>query len=372
MRVIGKLTNEIHARKFSNYLKSLGIVNTCEVSFESNTEQMSYQIWVHDDDNIGAATLALTDFEEHPSDPKFDVQIPEPTFQPQEMEPEDRPPPRRFGTHLTNFLIALCAFVYFLSTIQELPFRKEEVSERLFLITPLQAQLMYDLPPAFDELEKVIEKYELANEKVEELPPEIKREAEAAVKTPYWRGIYDWVMNKLKGSDTSQGEGPLFIRIRQGEIWRLISPVVLHSDLLHILFNMLWLWFLGRPIEQRIGPVRTLLLSLIVGIGSNTVQYLMSGPFFIGYSGIVTGLAGFIWMRERIASWEGYPLNRATILFLLFFIGAIFVLQIAAFAIQLFTIYNFAPNIANSAHVAGALFGALLGRSHFFAQRVHK
>ncbi len=81
-------------------------------------------------------------------------------------------------------------------------------------------------------------------------------------------------------------------------------------------------------------------------------------------------LAGFIWMREKIAPWEGYPLNRATILFLLIFIGAMFALQLSSFFIQVFTTLEFAPNIANTAHIAGALIGALLGRFSYFAQRV--
>lgn len=97
----------------------------------------------------------------------------------------------------------------------------------------------------------------------------------------------------------------------------------------------------------------------------------MSGPFFIGYSGIITALAGFIWMRERLAPWEGYPLNRGTIYFLLFFILAILGLQVAAFFIQVLTTYDFAPNIANTAHISGAVIGALLGRRKFFAQKVH-
>lgn len=376
MRVIGTLSHENHARRFSHYLASIGIANTCEVSFDSTHGTMAYQLWIHDEDRINEASAELKEFEKNPTDPKFDAPVivaPEPELSPDEDEiPIDQPAPHRFKTHLTNFLIALCCFVFFLNTLQEIPLRKEGLSEKTMLLTPLQNLLMYDSPPAFEKLGKLVEKYELKNQKVEDIPPEIKSEIEIATQSSYWRGVYDWVVKKIKGEDPSIGEGPLFAKIREGEVWRLISPVVLHSDLLHILFNMLWLWFLGRPIEQRIGPFRTLLLSLIVGIGSNTIQYLMSGPFFIGYSGIVTGLAGFIWMRERVASWEGYPLNKATILFLLFFIAAIFVLQVVAFGIQIFTSHNFAPNIANTAHIAGAVIGAILGRYHFFAQRVHK
>lgn len=370
MRSIGTLSNENHARRFSLYLASINIANNCEVIFDAASGHMSYQLWIHDEDKIEAASIALQEFEINPSDSKFDAPIPEP--EPVPTEEVEAPPPHRFKTHLTHFLLTLCCLIFFLNTLEEIPLRQEGLSEQTFIMTPLQALLMYDLPPAFSELEKIIEKYALTEETSVAIPAEVLAEIAAVEKAPYWRGIYTWAVNKIKKEDPSIGEGPLFQRIRQGEFWRLISPVVLHSDLLHILFNMLWLWYLGRPIEQRIGPFRTLLLTLLAGVGSNTIQYLMSGPFFIGYSGIVTALAGFIWMRERVAPWEGYPLNKGTILFLLFFILAIFAIQVVAFGLQIFTNYNFAPNIANSAHIAGAIFGAFLGRFHFFAQRVHK
>lgn len=375
MRVVGTLTNENQARRLSQYLTSEGIGNNCEVSFDASHGYMSYQIWIHDEDQLQLATEIFKEFESHPSDPKFDARLieAEPDM-PIEEETEEppAPPPHQFKAHITHFFLFLCVLIFFLNTVQEIPMRKEGLSEQTFLMTPIQTQLMYDIPPQIDALEQTIEKYELTDKKLEEIPPEVLAQIQAIEKTPYWRGIYDWIVLKIKGQDTSLDQGPLFSRISQGEIWRLFTPCVLHYDLLHILFNMLWLWYLGRPIEQRIGPFRTLLLTLIAGIGSNTIQYLMSGPFFIGYSGIVTALAGFIWMRERIAPWEGYPLNRATILFLLFFIGAIFALQVAAFFIQIFSTYNFAPNIANTAHIAGAIIGALLARSHYFAQKVHK
>ncbi len=372
MRIVGTLNNENDARRFVNYLTSVGVGSNCEVSFDPVTNHMSYQVWIHEEDKIAKAAADFAEFQKHPLDPKFEAPTPEPEAIEEEKELVEEPEPYRYKNHLTTFILFLCALLFFLNSLEEIPLRKEGLSEQTFLLTPLQAELMYDLPPVFDELEKIIEKYALTDEKITQIPPEVTAELEAVNKTPYWRGIYEWVVHKIKGEDPSKGEGTLFVRIRQGEIWRLISPVVLHSDLLHILFNMLWLWYLGRPIEQRIGPSRTLLLSLVAGVGSNTIQYLMTGPFFIGYSGIITALAGFIWMRERKAPWEGYPLNKSTILFLLFFIGAIFLLQLVSFCIQIFTTHNFAPNIANTAHIVGALIGVYLGRFSFFAQRVKK
>lgn len=372
MRIVGTLSHENEAQRLKFYLTKQGIGSSFDVSFDPANGEMSYQVWIHEEDRLQEAHAIFTEFKKQPLDSRFDAPPPEPepVSIDEEVAEEDRPPPHRFKTHLTHFLIAFCSVLFFLNTLQEIPLPKESPSEGSFLMTPIEALYMYDLPPQFEKLEESALKQELTERRVDQISPALKEEITTAVQTPYWKGFYNWIVAKIKGEDPTSGEGTLFYKIRQGEIWRLFTPCLLHKDLLHILFNMLWLWYLGKPIEERIGPFRTLLLTLVVGIGANTTQYFMSGPFFIGYSGIVTGLAGFIWMRERLAPWEGYPLNRATILFLLFFIGAIFALQIALFFLQVATTYNFSPNIGNSAHISGAIIGALLAKSPFFAQRV--
>ena len=65
---------------------------------------------------------------------------------------------------------------------------------------------------------------------VTDIPPEVKAEINAVTQTPYWKGIYAWAVGKIKGEETSSGEGALFYQIRNGEIWRLITPVILHKD----------------------------------------------------------------------------------------------------------------------------------------------
>jgi len=179
---------------------------------------------------------------------------------------------------------------------------------------------------------------------------------------PGWNGLYALLLGQ---SDT----GPLFFQISHGEIWRLFSPAFLHRDLMHLAFNMLWLWVLGRPIEERIGAVRTVVLTLILAAVSNTAQYLMSGPLFLGYSGVALGLAGFTWSREKIAPWEGYPLHRSTVLFLVIYVLALMGLQVVSFILMFFKNVSFSASIANTAHIAGALTGLSLGRLKFFAHR---
>ena len=374
MRLIGNLSNENSARRIVSYLKQKGIDTNCEMSFDANTGQMSYQLWVLDEDKIAPAAEDFERFQKEPMNAEFDAPV---LLKSEGDDPapldEDNESPKGIAkkhTPLTFALLMLCSLIFFYNAVQEFPMRQEGL-QNVFLMTPIQTALLYDVPAPIEALEEMIGQHTvLPGQQAENLAPEVEAQLKEIEKMPYWRGFYDWVVLKFKGEDTSSVEGPLFSKIRQGEVWRIFSPCLLHSEFLHILFNMIWLWVLGRPIEQRIGIPKTAMLTLLAGIGSNTIQYLMSGPFFIGYSGIVMGLAGFTWMRERMAPWEGYPLNRTTILFLIIFVGSMFLLTFSSFFLQVFTSVAFAPNIANTAHIAGACIGAFLGRFSFFAQRV--
>jgi GlpG protein len=94
----------------------------------------------------------------------------------------------------------------------------------------------------------------------------------------------------------------------------------------------------------------------------------VSGPSFLGFSGVIVGMAGFIWMRQHCAPWEGYPLSRATLLFLLFFILAMAALGFLTFALNMFSILEISPIVANTAHIIGGVSGIFLGRLSFFAR----
>lgn len=185
---------------------------------------------------------------------------------------------------------------------------------------------------------------------------------------PYWKGLYSQVMHVKKKSTMQETNPPLFEKIRQGELWRIATPAFIHADFLHILFNIAWLWVLGRQIESRIGKWKWLLLVLVIACVSNVAQYITTGPFFMGLSGVVVGMAGFIWSRQRKAPWEGYPLQRNTLLFIVFFVIIMFLLEIASFVLNFFSLADLTPNIANTAHVVGGLVGAYLGRLNFFSR----
>ena len=132
-----------------------------------------------------------------------------------------------------------------------------------------------------------------------------------------------------------------------GQIHRLLTPIFVHMDVLHLLFNMMWLWDLGGIIEQRLRSRHLLLLVLAIGIISNFFQYVFSGPYFGGMSGVVYGLLGYLWLRGRIDQSLGLRLNPSIVWFML--------------GLLLLCFTGVMGPVANAAHVAGLLSGMVLG-----------
>jgi GlpG protein len=141
--------------------------------------------------------------------------------------------------------------------------------------------------------------------------------------------------------------GRTFPEIRAGQVWRLVTPAFLHGGLLHLLFNMLWLYQLGGQIEvQESGRAVAVMVLVFAGI-CNTAQYLVSGPLFVGMSGVVYGLLGYIWMMTRFQVGTRYMLSEQTVMFMLLWLGLCLV--------------GIIPYVANTEHVVGLLLGVVWG-----------
>jgi GlpG protein len=145
--------------------------------------------------------------------------------------------------------------------------------------------------------------------------------------------------------------------IQQGQIWRLITPILIHFNLIHLLFNMLWLRDLGAAIELRRGRLRFALMVLGIAVFSNWAQYAYRipfvdgpdelNPFFGGMSGVVFGLFGYVWMKSRFDPASGFfaPPGMVFLMMAWFFLcltGAV-------------------GPIANVAHGGGLVMGMVLG-----------
>jgi GlpG protein len=386
MRLIGTFDTEKQAYVFYSFLLKEGIQNIYEPFSEEKTGVRHYRIWVHDEDDLDIATEWMRRFKENPSDPKFQnlevpfVSTPPPPDYAEVSKSEElkwqsvqsiRVNNRRISFTLTHLIIVLCGFLFLWNDFQEAHILKEKgpVGERIGM-TPIMKSMLFDDPSSYAYVEEALDTFPFNTYKEEkEVPAGAKALLQKAEDVPSWRGVYDYLMTaKTQGWQSAEAT-PMFEKIRQGEIWRLFTPCILHRDFLHILFNMIWVWILLKQIEERLGKWKICLLILLIGVVSNLCQYLMSGPYFLGFSGVAVGLAGFIWVRQKKAPWEGYPLQKGTILFLLFFVVAMFALEVITFSLQLFSLVKITPSIANTAHIVGGLAGMLLGRFSFFGRR---
>lgn len=92
--------------------------------------------------------------------------------------------------------------------------------------------------------------------------------------------------------------------ILAGQVWRLITPILLHASILHIGFNMYALFVIGPQLERFYGHKRFLLLYLITGFTGNVLSFVLSHNPSIGASTAVFGLvaaeAVFIYTNRKL------------------------------------------------------------------------
>ena len=112
--------------------------------------------------------------------------------------------------------------------------------------------------------------------------------------------------------DLTQAEGGL-----TGEPWRWLTPAFIHFGAIHLLFNMMWLWDLGRAIELRKGSAFYVGFVLALAVAANLVQYFITGnPMFGGMSGVVYGFLGYVLIMGRRSPRFGMVLPQQTVIFM--------------------------------------------------------
>ena len=101
--------------------------------------------------------------------------------------------------------------------------------------------------------------------------------------------------------------------LKNGELWRILTPAFLHGSPIHLLFNMLSLASLGRLTERLEGIGRYALIILLIAIGSHLFQGLMptkwfGSPNFVGISGVIFGLLGYMGTKTTLRPDLGFQL----------------------------------------------------------------
>lgn len=145
--------------------------------------------------------------------------------------------------------------------------------------------------------------------------------------------------------------------ILMGEVWRLITPVLLHGNLLHIGFNMYALFALGPGLEKYYGHNRFLLLYLIGGYAGNVLSFLLSPAASIGASTAIFGLVA----AESIFIYRNRMLFGDRARSMLINMGFVVMVNLAFGIVQ--------SGIDNWGHLGGLIGGALFA---WFAGPVYK
>jgi membrane associated rhomboid family serine protease len=88
--------------------------------------------------------------------------------------------------------------------------------------------------------------------------------------------------------------------VSNGEYWRLLTAAFMHYGPIHLGMNMLVLWFVGGPLEERMGRGRFLLLYLVAGLAGSAGALLVDPcAATLGASGAIFGLFGAALVLER-------------------------------------------------------------------------
>ena len=138
-----------------------------------------------------------------------------------------------------------------------------------------------------------------------------------------------------------------------GRWWTVLSAGWLHSGLLHILFNMLWVRQLGPATADVIGPARTVIVYTVAGVagfllssiagmvmGNTPIFFLRGAGFTVGASAPIFGLLGALVHYGRTGS-------------------SLMKQQAMGYAVMLFVFGLIMPGVDNYAHAGGFAGGYL-------------
>jgi GlpG protein len=306
MRQIGTLQTQAQADRFTAFLVTQGISAVAE------PESSWLAIWVREEDQVPQARDALEEFRRNPDAPRYQGVFREANAVLQEearrrelarknvvtMGARGGQPGLR-AAPLTAVVIALCVILFVLSGFGRRP---DSV--------PLRALLFCDVRHTQEE---------------------------------------NWDETRLADR---------LVDIRQGQWWRLVTPIFLHADWLHLLFNMIMFHIFARMIEMRKGAGVLGLMILLIALASNAAQglapstwgTLSGGPAFLGISGVVYGLMGYLWMKTVYDPGSGLYVSPGTVVFLLGWMTLGFT-----------GVFQDTLPMANLAHACGLLAGMALG-----------
>lgn len=259
MRHIGQLNTSQEASRFGDFLTVQGVVNEMERNADG-----TYTVWVVDEELVAAAQEHLQTFRASPAHPRY-----------QGLEPKVRETADREREEAAT-------------AARRIRHRGDIVASAApFGVGPFCAVLLFAMAVVFltGGQGKSVEGYSRLLIGIKELLTGVRLQ-----------------------------------EVREGEVWRLITPIFLHFGWLHLLMNSLWIASLGSLLEARRGIAFLMPFVLVTAVLPNLAQYWSTGsPFFGGMSGVTFAMAGYAWQRGRQDPGSGIGLESGTMIMLTIF-----------------------------------------------------
>jgi GlpG protein len=315
MRQIGTIDVDEHAERFSDFLVAQGIGNMVE---ESAGPGSAWAVWVENDDHLDRARAELAQFRANPTDPKYAAGAKAETVRTEAAQAEQRrrkqfidvrtrwANPSQVARPVTVALAVLSILASLLGTKLGLVDEPTTALENALLIAPVE-------------------------------PLDANRVT--------WDDL-----DAIKG----------------GQVWRVVTPIFLHFNPLHLLFNMFWLFELGSLIEQRRRSWFLALLVIVSAAASNLAEYYLNispepfrqSPLFGGMSGVNYALFGYIWIKGRFQPHLGMGVSQQTVTIMIVWLFA--------------CMTGLLGPVANVAHAVGLLAGVAIAYIPYAVSRVRR
>lgn len=165
--------------------------------------------------------------------------------------------------------------------------------------------------------------------------------------------VFSLMLNQVNGMPTpctlySLGAswGPA---IASGQIWRLVLPMTLHANMMHLFFNIFFQLRIGFGMEKQFGKSRFIMLYALCGVLGNLISVAVD-PYkvAVGASTAGFGLIG-VWLAEIALSWHVMgPARDRALVWVAFMVSSVAMMSTAGSNIDLF------------GHIGGAVAGFLV------------
>lgn len=330
MRQIGKLSSENHAARFVDYLLTQGIHSKVDTN-----SQGEWSIWIHEENQVDQARTEFEAFRSNPDDSRYRT-AGEEAAGIRKME-QLREKERRKNVHEVKHRSVASG-----GGLSGAPVTKGIMIICVVIALAGMFTSNYSLkdPGLGDQIYGALSFLSPRDLQAYEISPE---------------------PNSLR-------------TIERGQVWRLITPALLHSRngsmaIMHVGFNMYMLFMLGPILERRMGSFQFLLLNLGLALAGNLAQGVLpmvfedlsvvlnidltqyeryyGGVNFLGYSGVVYGLFGYLWVRSNQDPTFGIMINQSSIVILMIWFFLCW--------------FGLMGGVANLAHTGGLVAGLLLG-----------